>query len=71
MTRHQAMMTLGLNMSAREAEIRAAWRAKAKFYHPDSPYGSVSAFVKCKQAYETLIPPAPQTIRVQAGSRAV
>ena len=71
MTRHQAMMTLGLNMSAREAEVRTAWRTKAKFYHPDSPYGSVNAFVKCKQAYETLIPPAPQTIRVQVGSRAV
>ena len=69
MTRHQAMMTLGLNMSAREADIRTAWRAKAKFYHPDSPYGSVNAFLKCKQAFETLIPPAPQHIRVQAGSR--
>ncbi|MCF6219740.1 MAG: J domain-containing protein [Robiginitomaculum sp.] len=71
MTRHQAMMTLGLNMSAREADIRTAWRTKAKFYHPDSPYGSVSAFLQCKRAYETLIPPAPQTVRVQARSRAV
>lgn len=69
MTRHQAMITLGLNMSAREAVIRTAWRAKAKFYHPDSPYGSVNAFLRCKQAFETLIPPIPQNIRIQAGSR--
>ncbi len=70
MTRQQAMMILGLSMSAREADIRAAWRAKARFYHPDSPYGNVAAFLKCKQAYETLIPPAPQSIRIRAGSRA-
>lgn len=70
MTRHEAVMTLGLNMSAREAEIRKAWRTKAKFYHPDSPYGNMSAFIKCKLAFETLVPPAPQAIRVRAGSRA-
>jgi len=70
MTRHEAVMTLGLNMAAREGDIRSAWRTKAKFYHPDSPYGNMSAFIKCKQAFETLIPPAPQTIRVQARSRA-
>ena len=70
MTRQEAMMTLGLNMAAREAEIRAAWRKKAKFYHPDSPYGNTVAFMRCKNAFETLVPPAPQAIRVQAGSRA-
>lgn len=70
MTRQEAMMTLGLNMAAREAEIRAAWRKKAKFYHPDSQYGNPAAFMKCKRAFETLVPPAPQAIRVQAGSRA-
>lgn len=70
MTRQEAMMTLGLNMAAREAEIRAAWRKKAKFYHPDSQYGNSAAFMKCKRAFETLVPPAPQSIRVQAGSRA-
>ena len=69
MTRHEAVMTLGLNIAAREADIRSAWRAKAKFYHPDSPYGNMGAFVKCKTAFETLIPPAPQNIRVRAGSR--
>lgn len=71
MTRHEAMMTLGLPLSAREADIRTAWRKKAKFYHPDSPYGDARAFMQCKRAYETLIPPAPQHYRVPAQSRAV
>lgn len=70
MTRQDALMTLGLNMAAREAEIKDAWRKKAKFFHPDSPYGNVGAFMQAKSAYETLIPPAPKAFRVQAGSRA-
>lgn len=70
MTRQQAMMTLGLPMGAREADIRAAWRKKAKFFHPDSPYANVQAFLQAKAAYEILIPPAPQSIRVKAGARA-
>lgn len=70
MTRQQAMMTLGLPMGAREADIRAAWRKKAKFFHPDSPYADMKAFLQAKAAYETLIPPAPQSIRVRAGARA-
>ncbi len=71
MTRQQAIMVLGLNMSAREDEIRSAWRAKARFYHPDSPYGNQAAFIKCKQAFETLIPPAPQSVRIPARSRVI
>ena len=63
-------MILGLNMSAREADIRLAWRKKAKFYHPDSEFGNMSKFLHCKSAFETLVPPAPQAIRVRAGSRA-
>ena len=69
MTRQQALLTLGLSMSARETEIRGAWRKKAKFFHPDSPYGNVTAFLQARNAFETLIPPAPQAYRVQAGSR--
>jgi DnaJ-class molecular chaperone len=57
-------------MGAREADIRAAWRKKAKFFHPDSPYANTAAFLQAKSAYETLIPPAPQSIRVRAGARA-
>jgi len=34
MTRQQALLTLGLSMSAREGDIRGAWRKKAKFFHP-------------------------------------
>lgn len=56
-------------MHAREADIRAAWRKKAKFFHPDSPYGNVGAFMQAKTAFETLIPPAPQMMRVQAAGR--
>ncbi len=57
-------------MAARENDIRAAWRKKAKFFHPDSPYADTGAFLRAKSAYETLIPPAPQIMRVRAGSRA-
>lgn len=70
MTRQQALMTLGVSMSAREADIRTAWRKKAKFFHPDSPYGNIGAFMQAKAAFETLIPPAPQAYRVKAESRA-
>ncbi len=70
MTRQQALMTLGLSLSAREADIRVAWRKKAKFFHPDSPYADKSAFINAKVAFETLIPPAPQAYRVPAASRA-
>lgn len=69
MTRQDAFLTLGLNMAAREMDIREAWRKKAKFYHPDSAYGNITAFLSAKTAYETLIPPAPQAIRVRAGAR--
>ncbi len=64
-------MALGLNMAARENDIRNAWRKKAKFFHPDSPYGNIQAFMQAKAAYEILIPPAPKAYRVQAGSRAI
>lgn len=71
MTRQDALMTLGLNMAAKEADIRTAWRKKAKFFHPDSEYGNTAAFMKAKTAFETLIPPAPQSYRIPARSRAV
>lgn len=71
MTRQEALMTLGLGMGAREADVRLAWRKKAKFFHPDSPYGDVSAFLQAKAAFETLIPPVQKPIRVRARSRAI
>lgn len=69
MTRQEALLTLGLNLSAREADIRLAWRKKAKFFHPDSPYADVRAFLQAKAAFETLVPPIPKTYRVRARSR--
>ena len=71
MTRQDALMTLGLSTAAREDDIRLAWRQKAKFFHPDSPYANIGAFLQAKAAYHTLIPPAPKAFRVQARSRAV
>lgn len=71
MTRQEALMTLGLGMGARETDIRMAWRKKAKFFHPDSPYGDVQAFLQARAAFETLIPPIPKSIRVRARSRAM
>jgi len=53
MTRQQALLTLGLSMAARENDIRNAWRKKAKFFHPDSPYANTQAFLKSRQAFET------------------
>jgi DnaJ-class molecular chaperone len=70
MTRQDALLALGLGLSAREADIRSAWRKKAKFFHPDSPYANMKAFIQAKDAFEILIPPAPQAYRVRAGSRA-
>ncbi len=69
MTRQKALLTLGCSMNAREADIRAAWRKKAKFFHPDSPYANLGAFMQAKTAFETLVPPAPQNIRGRAGGR--
>jgi hypothetical protein len=50
---------LGVASNASEAEIRAAYRKKAKLYHPDvnkSP-DAHSLFVMLTSAYETLINP--------------
>lgn len=70
MTRQDALLALGLGLSAREVDIRSAWRKKAKFFHPDSPYANMNAFMQARNAFEVLIPPAPQAYRVRAGSRA-
>ena len=69
MTRQDALMILGLNMAASESDIRGAWRKKAKFFHPDSPYGNTPAFLNAKRAFETLVPPIPKSYRVKALTR--
>ena len=71
MTRHQALFTLGLNMNAKEADIRAAWHRKAKVSHPDSSCADMRAFLQARLAFETLVPPAPQAFRVRAISKAI
>src|SRR5690606_36282653 len=51
---------LGVPANATEAEIRTAYRKKAKLYHPDvnkSP-DAHSLFLLVTAAYETLINPA-------------
>ncbi|WP_017930087.1 DnaJ domain-containing protein [Robiginitomaculum antarcticum] len=69
----RALRILGLTPHAREAQIRAAWRAKAKLLHPDSPYGNAAAFLEAKAAYDVLTPRPEQSlkrrVRVRATSR--
>lgn len=70
-----ALKILGLNANASEAEIRAAWRKKARLFHPDSPYANLGAFHQAQTAYNVLLPkPAQvlkQRVRVTATSRPV
>ena len=69
MTRQQALLTLGLNMSAREAEIRSPWRKKAIFFHPDSPYADQRLFFLSLFPYHTLIPPVTKHFSCQSRLR--
>lgn len=49
---------LGLTSDAEEKEIRAAYRKKAKKYHPDAGEGSsAEAFREIQDAYELLSDP--------------
>jgi curved DNA-binding protein CbpA len=55
---------LGVEANATEAEIRAAWRAKARQWHPDRCSSSLGARVSVaiNQAAETLIDPAKRKV---------
>jgi DnaJ-class molecular chaperone len=46
--------TLGLDPSAEEVVVRAAYRAKAKICHPDAPGGSVTKFKVIDEAYHRI-----------------
>lgn len=73
MLKRHAYKVLALPETASEDDIRSAWRKKARLHHPDSPYGDMTAFLKAKTAFETLLPPPAQKmqrrIRIQAKSR--
>jgi preprotein translocase subunit Sec63 len=44
---------LGVDPSAEEEVVKAAWRAKAKLYHPDRS-GSDKKMAEINQAYESI-----------------
>ena len=46
--------TLGVSRTATAAEIRRAYRKKAKLLHPDITHADSSAFRELQEAYETL-----------------
>lgn len=73
MLQRHALKILGLNAGACEDDIRAAWRKKARLFHPDSPYGDIEAFHQAQSAYEALRPKPEQAlksrVRVAAKSR--
>lgn len=77
MLERHALKILGLPantiLGASEDEIRAAWRKKARLFHPDSPYADLDAFHQAQAAYESLRPRPAQAlksrVRVQATSR--
>lgn len=73
MLQRHALKILGLPGHASEDEIRAAWRKKARLFHPDSPYGDINAFHQAQSAYEALRPRPEQAlksrVRVPAKSR--
>ncbi len=52
--------TLGLDRSADVAEIRRAWRRRARQTHPDHG-GDPHAFAAVHQAFRSLVPPGGGT----------
>ncbi len=58
-----ALKVLGLTSSASDDDIRAAWRKKARLFHPDSPFADINAFHHAKAAYDVLSPRAEQSLK--------
>lgn len=50
----EALVVLGLNNNATEAEIKSAYRQKAKLHHPDVG-GNAEDFVRLKAAYNVAL----------------
>lgn len=57
MDRIKAANILNIPLSANEAQIKNAYKQKAKEYHPDRPGGSKEKFQKLQKAYETMQEP--------------
>jgi DnaJ-class molecular chaperone len=45
---------LGVDVEAEEEVVRAAYKAKARLYHPDKPGGSNEKMTKIDVAYEKI-----------------
>ncbi len=61
---------LGIHRTANDAEIRAAYRALARKYHPDAGAGSsAEKFREIQEAYEILSNPRQRAAFDAAGSR--
>ncbi len=64
-----AAATLGVGPRATRDEIRQAFRAKAKFLHPDAgAAGSAERFINLRLATEHLLANAPETIQSPGAS---
>jgi len=50
----EARSVLGVEASASQSDIKAAYRQQAKQHHPDSEGGDEAQFKKVSKAYETL-----------------
>jgi len=50
----EARNVLGVEASASQSDIKAAYRQQAKRYHPDSESGDEARFKKVSRAYERL-----------------
>lgn len=50
----EARRILDVDATANEAELKAAYRRKAKEHHPDTDSGDEQTFKKVSRAYETL-----------------
>ena len=50
----EARSVLGVEISASQSDIKAAYRQQAKQHHPDSEGGDEEQFKKVSRAYETL-----------------
>ncbi len=51
---------LGVPVGASEEEIKRAYRALAKRFHPDARQGSVARFLEVQDAYEALVAAGPR-----------